>query len=133
MSHIIYPTHDCFTNALQALEEIAKTEPAHQSLTDGTLILIHALCKHPGGDLFAHAWLEDRLTRTAIFKGILDGEGQYFAAPIEEFYAELKPTEITEYTPMQAVVENYRTGMCGPWKEVYRDYLRKTGDTEHVA
>lgn len=122
---VIYPTHKCFDDALGLLEELAKMR--HPAIQDGTLILVHGICTHPeDGSLYAHAWVEDRQHGYGIWKGILQGKAEYFAADLKEFRDSLGITEQTEYTPLQAVAENHRTGTYGPWIEKYLSLCRNS-------
>lgn len=120
MNRFIYPTHKCFDDALDFLEELARQKnPALYRMR-----LVHGICLHPDdGHEYAHAWVEQDGT-CVIFSGILNGKFGYFAASIEEYYPDAKVQETTKYTPFEAWRENHRTNHYGPWIEKYQRLCR---------
>ncbi len=116
----IYPTRQCFTDALEFFDELAKEKNPILKMSN-YLFLVHAICLTPTGEPYSHAWVEQGHD-TVIFKGILLGKPQYFATEKAGYYDEMRVTsDITRYTPMDAVKENLASGHFGPWIQRYRD------------
>ena len=119
----IYPTHECFNDALEFLGELAKQQ--NPLLHSGRLILVHGTCLHPkDGHEYAHAWVEQD-EKFVIFAGIHNGKHKYFAASRAEYYNDAKVQETTKYTPRQAAQENLRSGHYGPWLDKYKRLCRE--------
>jgi hypothetical protein len=141
----IYPTHHCFDDMLELLEERVKQRPA---LAFGrSLRLVHGilLCPAPrpsdgmnsgvGPDgtippdaPFAHAWIEDE-TQDGVpivwQSGMLDGDLKIaFAVPRADFLAEMRVQASTAYTCREVLREHQRWGTSGPWRAEYRALCR---------
>lgn len=112
----IYPTFCCFDDCLDNLVELLKDE----SFRTHELYAVHAICKAPSGEEYAHAWVEDVTSNTAIFSGILKGERLSFGTPIPEYRDHVNVVELTRYTYQEAYKLNLETGHYGPWIEKYR-------------
>ena len=116
---VLLPTHTCFDDALDTLEEFVKDAPQWVL----KLRVVHAICHHPDdGHEFAHAWLE--VDGQAIFDAVQDGVKRHWMTPVEEYYADLTPTEITRYTAREALALNYLTNHYGPWEDKYKRLCR---------
>lgn len=121
----IHPTHTCFDDALDYCGERFKegAPEAHK------LILVHAICLKPegqpgAGERFAHAWVEQG--DECVDHGILDGERVRFTAERAEYYARLRPQDVTRYTMREAALMNIRHHTYGPWEERYSVLCRKS-------
>jgi hypothetical protein len=112
----IYPTHRCFDDAIEFLEDIIKNK---KELDESRLLVVHSICLMPDGQPYAHAWVEDPKTNSCIFKGTLKRKALYFQADRQEFYEQYKVQETTKYTVKQACLENLRTNSYGPWLPKY--------------
>jgi hypothetical protein len=112
----LFPTHECFNDAFELINEIILNNPLDKDDLKHELILVHAICKMPEGRFYAHAWVEDKKKNTCMFKGILEGEADYFAADIKEYYEHIMPQEIVKYSVMEAIEQNIKSGNLGPWK-----------------
>jgi hypothetical protein len=116
----IYPTGECFTDALDFISEVLTENPEDRDALVEELVLVHGIILDSAdGHPIAHAWVEDTRTGRCIFKGILDGEAQYFGASQEEYYADCQVQETTRYTLREVWEHNQRTGHYGPWKPEY--------------
>lgn len=117
--HTIYPTGNCFDDALEYLSErVAKDRILIDS---GTLVLVHAIVLQPDGPdegkPFAHAWVEEG---GRMFQGgIYQGERIIWSADKDEILSALRVQEFARYTPREAAVENKRTRHFGPWLEKF--------------
>jgi len=119
----ILPTNTCFDDALDFITEVISANIDIKDELLKSLILVHAVCIHPDGYPYAHAWVEDR--GKCIFKGIFNGKADYFAADQKEYYKDTKVIEVTKYTIMQAAALNAKHNTFGPWKP---DYLALCSD-----
>lgn len=115
----IYPTHHCFDDALDFIIEVLKANPQDRDALLERLFLVHGLCQAPDGHPYAHAWVEDSRKTACIFRGIVDGETHYFAAAKDEYYADAKVLEVTQYSVQEALEQNRRHGTFGPWEPRY--------------
>lgn len=109
----ITPTHTCFDDACELLQQIARTK----DFTD--LIqyrLIHAMV-NPMGEPYSHAWVERG--SSVITAVLMRGLKTYVVMDKEHFYQKLQVSEVTEYTVQEAWDENRRHGHLGPWKQEY--------------
>lgn len=134
----ILPTHHCFDDALDAIQEMVRADPSIADTAD--VLLVHGVClAPPDGRRVAHAWVEvspgpgagcgDHVAGVAVvFAGILRGEQRYFAAAREEYYVDQRVVEATKYTIRQAWDENRRSGHYGPWLQRYRELTRRRSD-----
>ena len=113
----IYPTHECFDDALTNLIHIMQRD-GREIVLRGDLLIVHGIIAPDGEDL-AHAWLE-RDGKVVIFSGILKGDKTMFECDLSEYYKESVVKETTKYTLLQAFAEETRTGHYGPWVERYR-------------
>lgn len=113
----IHPTHTCFDDAADMLDQIILQDFSVARSED--ILLVHGICHPPTFREYSHAWLEqDR--RYALFTGIVDGERQEFKTCIEDFYKYFFVKETTKYTPMEALRENRRHVTYGPWLDKYK-------------
>lgn len=117
MAKFIRPTHHCFDDALDFIEELAKQR--NPMVQGDRLKVVHAICLAPDGHEYAHAWVEQD-AKYVIFAGIMEGEKEWFAAEVGEYYAEHKVQETTKYTPKEALAENWKHETYGPWVERYK-------------
>lgn len=113
----IYPTHQCFDDALENLIFIMKRD-GRDIVKEGRLLIVHGIIE-PEGKEISHAWLE-RDGKTVIFTGILNGERFMVVGDLDEYYAKAKVKDTTKYTLFEAYAEELRTGHYGPWVERYR-------------
>lgn len=125
MTHIL-PTHTCFDDALDMLQEAIKANPG--SAKSGELKLVHAICLMPDGQEYAHAWVESN-GKHCWFMGMMGNRRHQFVATIEDYYAELRVKETTKYTPEDAWHENDTHVTYGPWN---KEYLALCKDRQHV-
>lgn len=117
----IHPTHTCFDDALDMLQEAIKANP--DSFTSDELKLVHAICLNPKGEEYSHAWIEStnsHAVNIVWFTGIYNGKRRQFAADPKEYYEEMKVKETTKYTPMQAWKMNEKFVTYGPWELKYQ-------------
>lgn len=110
----IYPTFECFTDAMEFIDAMARLPETHDYIS-----LVHGICVTEEGREYAHAWVEDSNARIAIFCGIWMGTKVYFSAPLEEFFKTYAVKESTRYTIAEAVMKNLETVHFGPWEEKY--------------
>jgi hypothetical protein len=129
MKQAIYPTHECFNDALEVFEQMAKER--NPFLHSGRLHLVHAVCLTPDGEEYAHAWVEQD-EKIVIFAGIVNGAKSYFAADAAEYYAESRVKETTKYTVRQALELNNLHETYGPWTERYLKLCRQPGEPRRV-
>lgn len=115
MAYNLYPTGTCFDDALELLQKLALETPRWK--WNDEICLVHALCVGGDGELFAHAWVEQK--GAVWHSGILNGEKGYAQINRDEYYKEMGAQEITRYTIRQAALENKRTMNFGPWKKKY--------------
>lgn len=112
----ILPTHHCFDDALDFIEERLRRNASALHL-----VLVHGIALGPSGphegEPFAHAWVEE--DDVAWDCGMLDGQRVYYSLERGEFYASLRIQDFTRYTLREAWQENQRSGHYGPWKAEY--------------
>lgn len=112
----IFPTFDCFTDAMEFSDYIARDHPE----AINTVILVHAIClSSEDGREYAHAWVEDIELKKVIFCGIYMKQKVYLTASLEDFFEVYKVKETTRYTMSEALEQNLATGNFGPWEEKY--------------
>lgn len=109
-------TGTCFDDALDFLCDKIKEKP--QRLHSKTWKLVHGICLHRDGRPYSHAWVHEG-SRHVWFSGILRGYKSYGKATREEFFAEFRVQEFTEYTAKEAISENWKYGHFGPWIDKY--------------
>jgi len=119
----ILPTHRCFDDALELLEQLVREDAA--IATNNTVLLVHGVVRGTveSGDVgrLAHAWLEEHRDDDSTYvwdAGLLDGQRVYFCAEVSEYYrgVRVEPDSVTRYTPRQVLEENRRSGHYGPWR-----------------
>lgn len=124
---IIYPTHDCFTDALEYLSD----RVIFAGLRIGVFRLVHAIALLPAGPEkdkpFAHAWVEEDTDGGTLAwqSGYLDGRRIRYAVEAAALRAELRIQAETRYSALQACFENQRSGTYGPWKPEYQALCRE--------
>lgn len=127
----VMPTGTCFDDSVQLIVEILTECPEMKD----SLRLVHAICAPENREPFAHAWVEDIATDTALFMavhtgpnaelGVMDKSGRVaLKASIDEFRAYYGVVEATSYTYAQLVALNVETGHVGPWEQRYRELCR---------
>jgi hypothetical protein len=110
----IYPTFDCFTDAMEFIAAMVGLPEIHDFIT-----LVHGICVTEEQKEYAHAWIEDSNAKIVIFCGIWMGAKTYFAAPFEEYFKTYQVKESTRYTIAEAMKMNLKTVSYGPWEEKY--------------
>jgi hypothetical protein len=120
----LHPTHSCFDDAFELIEQLIIKNQQHRDELKNELVLVHAICKMPDGKLYAHAWVEDAKKDTCLFRGIMEGQSDYYMADRKEYYEHIMPKEITKYTVLAAIEYNKKFGTLGPWKSVYKALCR---------
>jgi hypothetical protein len=126
---ILYPTHDCFTDALEFLELAAARANRGQPVDMESFRLVHAVCTAPDGRLYAHAWIEERgelVWQAALYQG----ERVFFTADKARHYKVMNIHELVVYTPHEVAEENDRTGTLGPWKQSVIDCCNDMADKQ---
>ncbi len=110
----IEPTFTCFDDALELIGERVREDPT----TVNTLLLVHGIATGDGGDIYAHAWVEDG--DHCWDSGQVNGQRVYYAVARAEFYAARQIVGSTRYTVREAFRENVQSGHYGPWRPAYR-------------
>ena len=120
----ILPTHHCFDDTAEFINERAKTGDRAALLA---LRLVHGIIRFPddqpgGGTRAAHAWVEEG---DAVYDfGLLDGERVVIHYTRAVFYERLRVEAPTVYTALQLVQHHDATGSSGPWRDDLRQLLR---------
>jgi len=87
------------------------------------MVIVHALCTTPGGEVFAHGWVEDEDEGIAIHAVLTAPDALetriWLSMPIAEYRDAMKVQDFTRYTLAEAYAENRRTESFGPWVERY--------------
>lgn len=122
----IYPTHECFDDALENLIYIMKKEGTG-IVKRGGLLIVHGIISPDGKDI-AHAWLE-REGKIVYFSGIYSGKKVLVSCALDEYYKNSVVKETTKYTLFQAYAEEIRTGHYGPWVERYKALCNDSSDS----
>lgn len=112
----LLPTNTCFTDAMEFLESILD-RVSNAGLAEYSIV--HALCLHPHGKIYAHAWVEHR--DMAIFAALEDGERRFFRFPSGHYRRNLRVIEIQKYSVAEACAENLRHRTYGPWVAKYSE------------
>jgi hypothetical protein len=97
MSHeeTIGPTHECFDDLVDFLNDLAERGAPREVLMKYTVV--HGIClMPPNGEPYAHGWLE--CDGFAIQAGIYRGERIYFRVRVEEYRAARFVWDETRYT-----------------------------------
>ena len=125
----IHPTHTCFDDAVEFIEELIKEHPDKLEDIKTSLLLVHGICLLPNGQRYAHGWVEDNKTDSCYFKGIVESECVFLQADRPGFYENFKVQETTKYTLWQVHLENMLSGTFGPWD---KKYLALTGKDRKI-
>lgn len=117
MNDTILPTHSCFDDALDFIEHRIRADIRSADV----LTLVHGICTAPDGESYAHAWVEERTTAWLLVwdSGLLEGVQIYYSVSAAEFATARGVQETTRYSVREALYENHRTSMYGPWKPEY--------------
>jgi hypothetical protein len=115
----IFPTQRCFDDALDFVVAVLRANPTDVPELTRSLKVVHGICLAPDGQKYAHAWVEDDLKSQCIFRGIYQGEPQYFVVPKATYYAEMRVQERTRYSLRSAADHNKRFNTYGPWLPKY--------------
>ena len=120
----ILPTHTCFDDALEFLDELMKGGEVDRL---ARLRVVHGICLAPegpkAGSPFAHAWVEE--DGDCVQAGLVAGceHKVYFGIERAEFYKMLRVQVSTAYTAQDAMLNNARFGHFGPWENSYREII----------
>lgn len=133
MGTVICPTHHCFDDALELINELVMETPARAQ--DPALALVHGIaigCGNgvPAGHPYAHAWVEDG--HLCWDGGLVDGQRIYYAVKRDEFYKARGIVKTTRYSVEHACRENFRSGHYGPWQREYRALCRDKTTLDHL-
>ncbi len=109
----IYPTHSCFDDAIDRLQELG-----------GAATLVHAICVGDDGTRYAHAWVEHG---GVVWDSgqLADGRRVSYAADLLDFYRERRVQQKWRYTILEMLRENRRHGTYGPWEPDLRALCRQ--------
>lgn len=117
MDDVIYPTHQCFDDAI---DFILRRCVAKDALLD-SLYLVHGVGTVVDGIAdgcqYAHGWVEEN--GVCWDAGIFHGERTWYSRSRSDFYLVRGIIKSTRYTLLQAMHENRRTGNYGPWQTEY--------------
>jgi len=126
LSLTIAPSHACFDDALDFFA-VAFTPP-ELFRRQHDFRLVHGICLSSGGELFAHAWVEDLSAELVWQSGVpaapSSAKGEtlyYFALPKAEFERLFLPQKSVAYTLPEAVEQNMKHQHYGPWRQDLRD------------
>ena len=117
---VIYPTLTCFDDAFEIVLGIAQENKGRA----WKLVIVHALCLFPDEKLAAHAWVEEGTK--VYFAGMYLGEKTFFQVERPEYYAQVRPQEMTRYRVAE-IFRGKKAGdrmHTGPWEPGYQPYLR---------
>jgi len=118
-----YPTHHCFDDVVDFLNNLAVTGACREELLEYTVV--HGVyLAPPNGEPVAHAWLER--AGLVVQAGIYKGERIYYSVPREEFLAMFKIWDETRYTVIEALELDSRMGRP-PWVPEYRELCGTDG------
>jgi hypothetical protein len=131
---VILPTHQCFDDALEFVENRLKEHPEAANTYLDTLHVVHGVVRFPddspehAGTHFVHAWVEERDElngRTLVWDaGLLQGQRIWFSVERDEWYEHMRVQRVTHYTLMAACDMNQETGHYGPWDRSYAQMLK---------
>lgn len=112
------PTHRCFDDALDLLEDRVRER-------DLRCLLVHGICLIPGTDTrFAHAWVEE--PDGCIVQAFLLRERRaYIRFTASDFNQIYRPQECTRYSVHAAWRMNELYKTYGPWEERYLALCRE--------
>lgn len=108
------PTHTCFDDAVEMIEEFLRT----RRFLPGDLFLIHAIVAPDGMKDSSHAWVETK-NDTAFFNAILKNQKVIVECRASEYRKELNVKASTSYSVKEALDMNKLHGTYGPWKKEY--------------
>lgn len=118
----IYPTHRCFDDVTDSLNDLAADLAACVSAEEVSATLrlytvVHGILLAPDGKPYAHAWLErdGRVIQTGIYHGLV----VRFSMSRAEFIECARVWDETRYTVDQTVALHQAHGP-GPWVPEYR-------------
>lgn len=111
----IYPTHTCFDDVVDYLNQIAYRGASREELLAYTVV--HGILVMPDGSRFAHAWLEH--DGKILDGGIYQGERVWIEYSLTEFRGLHVVEDETRYTLPDAERLDDEFGP-GPWKPKYR-------------
>lgn len=121
----ILPTHICFDDALDFLQDVVRAEFAacgdveHVLAVFARMRVVHGICIAPSGRPFAHAWVEQ--DGAYVWQGgVIDGERVFHRMPLADFMRHVPVQEATRYTVDEALRLNAESNHFGPWDERYR-------------
>jgi hypothetical protein len=106
------PTHHCFDDALDYLSALIIRKEI--TIDDREHRLVHALCKAPGGEVFAHGWVEKGGEVISAF--MIEGLQTYLIVSQDKFYGWFQPFDFVKYTVREAAQKNLTTFSYGPWE-----------------
>lgn len=122
----LYPTKQCFTDAMEWMEWVAKDSMEKQEGFPD-MQLVHAICTgNYNGMEYAHAWVEDNCLKVVVSSGMLKGEKVYYYVDREKWYELHQVKEKTIYDFRQIALRNLATGHFGPWEEKYQKLCGRT-------
>lgn len=121
----LLPTGKCFDDALDGLWAILKEEGPKAA---DSYRLAHGILHNPiNGEVYSHAWFE---TPTTVFHScVFRGSKGFAEIPKDHYYALLKITDVTLYTPKEAYEANHASGHYGPWIERYVELCKRPKTT----
>jgi hypothetical protein len=111
----IYPTHNCFDDAVDWLNMLALGGASREELM--AYVIVHGVIIAPDGQRLAHAWLEH--DGQVLEGGIHHGERVWIEYPLADFRRLHAVEEETRYTIVDAERLDREFGP-GPWKPEYR-------------
>jgi hypothetical protein len=125
----LYPTHHCFDDALDFVQDLVRKGARPEWLID-TCTIVHAICRIPDGAgfdpddvdgrLFSHAWVElDGHVFQAGLRNLGDDpvkQRVWYATTPEAQLERLRPTRVWRYTLKEAWEHNERHMTFGPWE-----------------
>ena len=135
----ILPTGQCFNDALEFAEALARGDPlclldlddvGFPDLDLHTLLLVHGIAHavNPTGNLrvgdpYAHAWLEQG--DKVLHAGLWEGRRVYVVFARAGYYQRHRIEDATAYTLREACRHNAASGHYGPWEERYLKLCRE--------
>lgn len=124
----ILPTGECFSDAMEYLNQKAQIDPAGVLKPGAFHVVVHAICKDddtPKLGWFAHGWVE--AVDECIFAGIIQdtGEKVWISILKETYYGGLHIQHPKRYTITEVLYLIERTGTLGPWEEPYACFTRQ--------
>lgn len=121
----IYPTHRCFDDVTDYLNELAVGGATYEELN--RYRVVHGIIAPDGEAPHVHAWLERDDGR--VFQwGIYKGERIMFSVARDEYIAQANVIEFVSYS-IRGCLAMDRVFGPGPWKSKYRvmcaDYQKR--------